>query len=71
MQFLFSHALVRDGVYSSLLPSRRKELHLLPPAWYQKHDQILHAEHLDRAEDAPAPEAYLEASRTEYLLFHF
>ena len=66
-----SHALVRDGVYSSLLTARRKELHRLAADWFHKHDPILRAEHLDRAGDTAAAEAYLQAAKAEHHQFHF
>jgi class 3 adenylate cyclase/tetratricopeptide (TPR) repeat protein len=69
--FLFAHALVRDGVYSSLLTARRNELHRLAADWFHKHDPILQAEHLDRAEDTTAAEAYLQAAKAELHQFHF
>ena len=69
--FLFAHALVRDGVYSSLLTARRNELHRLAADWFHKHDPILRAEHLDRAEDTTAAEAYLHAAKAELHQFHF
>jgi tetratricopeptide (TPR) repeat protein len=67
--FLFAHALIRDGVYDSLLQTRRRELHRRAADWFADRDRVLHVEHLDRAEDAAAPLAYLEAARaqaTEY-----
>ena len=60
---LFAHALIRDGVYDSLLRSRRRELHRRAAALFAERDPVLHAEHLDRAEDPRAPRAYLEAAR--------
>jgi class 3 adenylate cyclase/tetratricopeptide (TPR) repeat protein len=67
--FLFAHALIRDGVYDSMLQTRRRELHRRAADWFADRDRVLHAEHLDRTEDAAAPLAYLEAARgqaTEY-----
>jgi class 3 adenylate cyclase/tetratricopeptide (TPR) repeat protein len=63
--FLFAHALVRDGVYSSLLNRRRKALHGRAADWYASHDLALRAEHLDRAEDPGAAAAYLAAAEEE------
>ncbi len=59
---LFTHALVREGVYNSLLAPRRKALHQRAADWYRRQDPVLRAEHLDRAGDASAPEAYLDAA---------
>ena len=60
--FLFAHALIQEGAYSSLLRSRRRELHLQAAEWFADQDLTLHAQHLDRAEDAGAAEAYLRAA---------
>jgi len=62
-EFVFAHALVRDGVYDSLLKARRRELHRRAADWFAERDAILHAEHLDRADDPAASEAYLDAAR--------
>ena len=62
---LFAHALIRDGVYDLLLKSRRRELHRRAAALFAGRDPVLHAEHLDRAEDPGAPRAYLEAARAQ------
>jgi class 3 adenylate cyclase/predicted ATPase len=61
--FLFAHALVRDGVYDSLLTTNRSELHRAAAAWYKARDLILHAQHLDLAGDETAAAAYLAASQ--------
>jgi class 3 adenylate cyclase/tetratricopeptide (TPR) repeat protein len=63
--FLFSHALIRDAVYDTLLRTRRRELHRRAAAWFAQRDLTLHAEHLDRAEDLGAPAAYLAAAREQ------
>lgn len=64
-EFLFAHALVREGVYSSLLRSRRRELHQRAADWFVGQDPVLRAQHLDRAENAEAGQAYLEATRIQ------
>jgi tetratricopeptide (TPR) repeat protein len=64
----FAHALVRDGVYGSLTHARRRELHKTAAAIFVD-DPVLRAEHLDRAGDAEAPRAYLEASKAQAALF--
>jgi class 3 adenylate cyclase/tetratricopeptide (TPR) repeat protein len=61
----FVHALVRDGVYESLLKARRRELHAAAAAWYAEHDAGLQAEHLDRADNPLAADAYLAAATQE------
>ena len=61
--YLFGHALLRDGIYSSLLTTRRRALHLRAAEWYRRHDDELYARHLDMAGDERTAQAYLEASR--------
>ena len=63
--YLFAHALIRDAVYDSLLRSRRRELHRRAAGWFEARDPVLHAEHLDRAEDPGAAGAYLVAARAQ------
>lgn len=69
--YLFAHALIREGVYSSLLRARRRKLHTRAAEWFAGHDSGLCAEHLDRADDAHAPQAYLAAAREESQDFHY
>jgi tetratricopeptide (TPR) repeat protein len=47
----FTHALLRDAIYESILKSRRKELHLRAAEWFRTHDAALRAEHLAAAHD--------------------
>ena len=68
--YLFAHALLRDGVYSSLLKTRRAALHRKAAEWYASRDLPLYAEHLDRAADVSAAEAYLNAAREEARNYH-
>ena len=63
--FLFSHALIRDAVYDTLLKARRRELHRRAAIWFAERDPTLYAEHLDRAEDPAAAPAYLAAAREQ------
>ena len=63
--YLFAHALVRDGVYRSLLRSRRNELHLVAANWFSKSDLPLRAEHLERAHHESAADAYLAAAQAQ------
>ena len=63
--FLFAHALVRDGVYNSLLTPSRNRLHVKAAACYREHDPILYAQHLDRAGDERAAKAYLQAAQVQ------
>jgi len=61
----FVHALIRDAAYASLLRRRRRSLHRRAAEWFSRSDAVLHAEHLDRAEDDRAPAAYLRAAQSE------
>ena len=63
--FLFAHALIQEGVYDTLLRSRRRELHRRAADWFRSRDLMLCAQHLDRADDDGAPQAYLEAARAQ------
>ena len=69
--YLFAHALIREGVYSSLLNTRKRELHARAAQWYAEDDQVLHAEHLDRAEDPAAPAAYLDAAQAQAAAYRY
>lgn len=60
--FLFAHALIQEGAYSTLLHARRRELHRRAADWFAASDPVLCAQHLDRAEDARAAHAYLDAA---------
>ena len=68
--FLFAHALIQEGAYSSLLRSRRRELHLQAAEWFADRDLTLRAQHLDRADDDRAPKAYLEAANAKRAAYH-
>src|SRR6201999_4188793 len=68
--YLFGHALIQEGAYSSLLRARRRELHRIAAEWFAPHDQVLQAQHLDRAEDERAPGAYLDAATRQRASFH-
>jgi tetratricopeptide (TPR) repeat protein len=63
--FLFAHALIQEGVYDTLLRSRRRELHRRAADWFRNRDLTLCAQHLDRGDDDGAPGAYLEAARAQ------
>ncbi len=69
--FLFTHALIWESVYASLLHSHREELHVSAADWFAARDPGLYAEHLSRAGDERAPAAYLEAARAKSRRFHF
>jgi class 3 adenylate cyclase/tetratricopeptide (TPR) repeat protein len=59
----FSHALIRNGVYTSILHSERRRLHKRAADWFDGRDAVLKAEHLARAEDPAAIVAYRTAAR--------
>jgi tetratricopeptide (TPR) repeat protein len=61
-EFMFCHALIRDGVYASLLHKRRRALHARAGEWFARDDISLAAEHFERAEDGRAAPSYLKAS---------
>ncbi len=61
--FLFAHALIRDGIYDSLLTQPRQDLHRAAAQWFDKRDPVLRALHLDLAGDPAAALAYDAAAR--------
>lgn len=71
VEFLFAHALVRDGVYSSLTHERRRNLHHAAAEYYSGREPVLRAEHLERAEDPRAAEAYYAAAVAEAEGYHY
>ncbi|MFQ5973891.1 MAG: tetratricopeptide repeat protein, partial [Alphaproteobacteria bacterium] len=69
--YLFAHALIWESVYQSLVTDRKRELHMRAAKWFSDRDPMLRAEHLDRAGDATAARAYLEAAQVQTKLYHF
>jgi class 3 adenylate cyclase/tetratricopeptide (TPR) repeat protein len=63
--FLFAHALIRDAIYDGMLKTRRRDVHCKTATWFATRDLVLHAEHLERAEDPGAALAYLAAARAQ------
>ncbi|QIG47933.1 AAA family ATPase [Nordella sp. HKS 07] len=61
--YLFAHALVRDGVYQSIVLNQRKDLHSAAAGWFAGRDMSLRAWHLGMAADPSAPSAYLDAAQ--------
>lgn len=61
-EYLFIHALVREGVYSSLLREHRKDWHIRAAGFFVERNPVLHAEHLDRAGHPDRIQAYLDAA---------
>lgn len=64
-EYAFAHALIQEAVYSSILKTRKRELHRAAAQVVDERDAALRAEHLDRADDPGAAAAYLEAARHE------
>ena len=69
--YLFAHAIVREGVYSSLLEVKKREIHQRVAEWFENVDYVLRAEHLDRAENPDAVDAYRHAAEIESKQFRF
>jgi len=69
--YLFSHALIRNGVYESLLRARRRQLHARAAQRFEASDPVLAAEHWDRAEDPRAASVYLAAAESEAARFRY
>lgn len=63
--FLFAHALIREGVYDSILTATRNRLHLRAADWFAPRDPVLRAEHLRAAGDPSAAAAYLDGARSQ------
>jgi class 3 adenylate cyclase/tetratricopeptide (TPR) repeat protein len=59
----FTHALVHEAIYGTLLKRRKRSLHRKVALRIGDADLIVRAEHLDRAEDPDAAHAYLLAAR--------
>ncbi|HEX4234135.1 MAG TPA: adenylate/guanylate cyclase domain-containing protein [Caldimonas sp.] len=70
-EFMFCHALIRDGAYASLLHARRRRLHARAGEWFAARELALAAEHFDRADDARAAPAYLSAGDALAAQFRF
>lgn len=61
-EFRFTHALVRDAIYDTLLGPVRRNLHARAAAFFAGRDLSLHARHLALAGDPNAAEAYAAAA---------
>ncbi|CAB3809444.1 hypothetical protein LMG28614_07034 [Paraburkholderia ultramafica] len=69
-EFQFTHALVQEAIYGSVLKSRKRSLHRKVALRIGDGDPVLRAEHLDRAEDPDAARAYLLAAKDGMQHFH-
>lgn len=61
-EYLFSHALMQESIYLSLLKKNRHHLHIKAASYYDDKDKLLQAEHLGRAKHPMAAQAYLNAA---------
>lgn len=68
--YLFSHALIQEATYRSLLNRRKHTLHALAADWFADRDKVLHAEHLERAQSLLAAQAYLAAAQEQAAAYH-
>ncbi|MER9107506.1 tetratricopeptide repeat protein [Mesorhizobium sp. M0848] len=57
----FNHPLIREVAYASIMTSRRRDLHLRAAEWFSDKDALLEAEHLEKAGDERAGEAFYRA----------
>ncbi|MBL6954006.1 MAG: AAA family ATPase [Alphaproteobacteria bacterium] len=67
--YYFAHALIRDGVYGSLLSDQRVELHIRAAGYFKEFDPSLHAAHLDAGKVPGAAAAYLTAAQRQHDAF--
>lgn len=63
-EYLFAHALIRDCIYDALLDEQRRDWHRRAAVSFGARDEVLEAEHLERAEDPGAAGAYLAAGES-------
>ena len=61
--FIFTHSMLQEAIYNSYLSKQKKDLHDHAAIWYSGKDMMLEAQHLDRAENPRAPEAYFNAAK--------
>jgi tetratricopeptide (TPR) repeat protein len=57
----FTHSLLRDAIYASILTAKRRSLHHAAAEWFDGRNRALYAEHLAKAGDPSATAAFLEA----------
>ena len=69
--YAFSHALIQEGVYGSLLKRHRRSLHGHAAEFFKDQDLGLHAEHLALAGDRNAARAFLHAAREQAAHYRF
>ncbi|MFA6153125.1 tetratricopeptide repeat protein [Mesorhizobium sp.] len=61
----FNHPLMREVAYASITTSRRRDLHLGAAEWFTDKDALLEAEHLEKAGDERAGEAFYRAGHQQ------
>ncbi len=64
--FIFAHALLRDAIYETLLPRRLRAFHARAAEWFENRDLTLRAEHLEKAKDDRAADAYRFAAVAQH-----
>ena len=64
-EYVFEHALIHEAAYSTLLNRTAHELHRRAADWYAASDPWLRAQHLDRAHDPAAAQAYTESATAD------
>jgi len=69
--YLFSHALLRDAIYDTVLPRQRRAYHRRAAEWFEGRDLMLRAEHLERAEDEAAPAAFQAAAMQQLQAYRY
>ena len=69
--YLFTHALIQEGVYGSLLKSQRHVLHKRCADFFANSDLALCAEHLEQANDSEAAGVFFKAAREQSGQYRF
>jgi class 3 adenylate cyclase/tetratricopeptide (TPR) repeat protein len=69
--YQFTHALIQEAVYVSILQSRKRLLHRQLAHLAGEREPVLRAQHLDRADDPEAAHAYFLAARDETKRFRY
>ncbi|MEO0535603.1 MAG: adenylate/guanylate cyclase domain-containing protein [Cyanobacteria bacterium P01_A01_bin.123] len=69
--YRFAHALIREGIYGSLLKRDRRTFHRQAATWFEQQDLELWAIHLDRAGDSQAVTAYEAAAQHHLNQFRY
>ena len=70
-ELYFTHALIRDGAYETLLKSQSSVLHRRAADWFAERDLTLTARHLDLARESGAAAAYSAAARQHIAAYRY